>query len=125
MTYQDIRQVIEAFYAKATTDFLIGYQFARIEDFATHIPRIADFWEPQVLGVCTHPESFPFRLIAKHLSLNLKTGELNRWIILFFETLDEFEKSRPEESETVKLWKEKVLFLKERLLSHPQMFAKG
>lgn len=125
MTYQNIRQVVEAFYAKATTDFLIGYHFKRIEDFDTHIPRIADFWEPQVLGTSTHPESFPFRLLAKHLPLHLKTGELNRWILLFFETLDEYEKTHPQDQAEVKLWKEKVLILKERFLLHPQMFVKG
>lgn len=125
MTYQNIRQIIETFYGRATTDFLIGYQFNRIEDFATHIPRIADFWEPQVLGTCTHPESFPFRLLAKHLPMNLKMGELNRWILLFFETLDEYEKVHPEDRSVILLWKEKVLVIKEKFLSHPSMFIKG
>lgn len=125
MTYQNIQQIIETFYGKATTDVLIGYQFTRIEDFNTHIPRIADFWEPQILGTSTNPGSFPFRMMAKHLALTLKTGELNRWIILFFETLDDYEKSHPEDSSLVNLWKDKILFLKERFMLQPGMFVKG
>lgn len=45
-----ILQVVQHFYDKARVDVLIGYHFRIIKDFETHIPRIAAFWDMQLLA---------------------------------------------------------------------------
>jgi truncated hemoglobin YjbI len=127
-----IYAVVEAFYEKATNDVLIGYQFARFREPATlshHLERITTFWEMQFTGQITKPlEGNPFRLMLTHLQLNIRRGELGRWVVLFHQTLDELEKSvTPEELELVgplvAEWKKRIAFFEERFKSHPQMFT--
>jgi truncated hemoglobin YjbI len=117
----DIEQIITDFYQQALDDVLIGYQFQKIEDFGSHVTKIAAFWKNQL-----YPEQYPpvanIRFRAKHLPLNLNLGELGRWIILFHQTLDQWIKLHGED-ETIQLWKDKVEQLKQMLLSHPQMFS--
>lgn len=111
-----IDDIVTAFYKKAVTDVLIGHQFRKvatlegtdplappIEAFAEHLPRISTFWKMQLLGE-KKPENVPhFDLINIHNKLNMRKGELGRWLILFRQTLDEYENS-PLKS----LWLEKL-----------------
>lgn len=99
-----ILKTVQAFYDKAKTDILIGYHFRIIEDFETHIPRIASFWDLQLLGSTKRPLSAPFDLVKLHTPLNIKRGELGRWLLLFKKTLDE--QGMPEELK--KSWLEKL-----------------
>jgi truncated hemoglobin YjbI len=84
-----ILKIVSSFYDKAKNDILIGYHFRNISDFETHIPRIASFWEIQLLGQTDKIISPPFNILAAHLPLNIKRGELGRWLVLFRKTLDE------------------------------------
>lgn len=84
-----IQKVVESFYEKAREDILLGYQFAKIKDFDEHIPRIIAFWEIQLLGKTQRPVSSPFDLLNVHRPLNIKRGELDRWVVLFKKTLEE------------------------------------
>lgn len=97
-----ILKTVTEFYKKAVTDFLIGYHFRKIashqgrhpllppiEAFADHIPRIASFWELQLLGTPLAKDQKPFDLITLHKDLSIRKGELGRWILLFKETLNE------------------------------------
>lgn len=127
-----IYAVVESFYEKATNDVLIGYHFARFRDPATlnhHLERITTFWEMQFTGQITRAlEGNPFRLMLTHLQLNIKRGELGRWVVLFHQTLDELEKAvTPEELEIVAPmvaeWKKRIAFFEERFKSNPQMFT--
>jgi truncated hemoglobin YjbI len=99
-----ILTIVTAFYEKAVSDFLIGYQFRKIatkkgahplrppiEAFAEHIPRIAVFWEMQLLGEKLPKEQKPFDLISLHHELSIRKGELGRWLLLFKETLNQSE----------------------------------
>ncbi len=114
-----IERVVHSFYAKARTDILIGYHFRHIKDFDTHIPRIVHFWEIQLEGATLKLEAFD--LIKAHQPLGIKVGEVNRWVKLFLETMDE-EKIDPE----LKLrWTEKTHLFRDRFLSHPQLFLKS
>lgn len=90
---------MNAFYRKATTDFLIGYHFRKIashegknplsppfEAFTHHIPRIIAFWELQLNGE-TSFDFGEFRIFPVHEALHIQKGELDRWLLLFKETM--------------------------------------
>jgi len=94
--------IVHQFYELATKDMIIGYHFRKIqqispgdhhplrpslEAFAHHLPRISEFWMVQ-LGVKKKSE-LQFDLIEVHRLLNIKPGELGRWLALFRQTMDE------------------------------------
>lgn len=107
-----ISQVVHKFYAKAKIDFMIGYHFRVIDDFDTHIPRIIIFWEIQLLGKKPKVEIVPFDLINIHRPLNIKKGELGRWVALFQETLNKVSNDQDLNNK----WNEKVEFFRDRML---------
>jgi len=111
ITFDTILNIIEKFYQKATHDFMIGYHFRKIEDFEEHIPRIANFWFLQLNGKVFVKADPPFDLINRHKVLGVKRGEINRWMVLFNETLSESEV----ESEVKKRWIEKADFFKSKI----------
>ena len=119
----DIEKIVFDFYRLAIDDVLIGYQFQKIPEFAQHVQKIASFWKYQM-----YPDLYPpvenIRFRAKHLPLNLHLGELGRWIVLFYQVLDQWSQQHGEQEEIAR-WKEKVEMLKEMLLSHPAMFRRG
>ena len=90
MSYLTILQIIESFYAQAKKDVMIGYHFRFIENFESHIPRIADFWNLQINGSLEDRRNLPFRLIETHSGIGIKRGEMGRWITLFIANLEEF-----------------------------------
>lgn len=102
-----IYSVVDKFYAKARYDVLIGYHFRHITDFETHIPRIAQFWEMQLLGTLSRPITHPFDMLGVHLPLGIKPGELGRWLLLFRQTLNE---TTPPEKDLIEKWEEKLKF---------------
>ena len=96
-----IQDIVEKFYAKAVVDPIIGFHFRKIQEFegdnplkppmeafAHHIPRIVNFWRMQLLGEMGL-EQEPFNLLKAHDYLGVKRAQVNRWLILFNETLDE------------------------------------
>jgi truncated hemoglobin YjbI len=109
-----IHKVIDAFYAKARNDVLIGYHFRVIEDFDEHIPRIVAFWEIQLLGQTQIVTSGPFDILGVHGPLKIKRGELGRWLLLFRQTLAEI--SGPETQELKIKWEEKLVFFEKTFL---------
>jgi len=104
-----VSKIIISFYEKARKDVLIGYHFRHIQDFETHIPRIISFWEVQLLGKTESKIFPPFDLFNVHTPLNIKPGELGRWMVLFKKTLDE-EFEDVQETELKQRWLEKLLF---------------
>lgn len=84
-----IFHVVRSFYDKAKTDILIGYHFRNIKDFDEHIPRIAAFWEMQLLGRTNRNFGGPFDVMNIHATLGIHKGELGRWLLLFRKTLNE------------------------------------
>lgn len=105
-----ILQVVQSFYDKARTDILIGYHFRIIKDFDTHIPRIASFWDIQLLGSTERELSEPFDVVNLHLPLGIKKGELGRWLVLFRKTLSEQYDRQPEMRKFEESWEEKLKF---------------
>lgn len=114
-TYDLILEIIHAFYDKAKTDILIGYHFRHIENFETHIPRIADFWQLQLTGTIDNPQSLPFNIIDTHKHLMVKTGEVDRWVMLFTNTLDEFIQKQKLSSEQKEFWLKKIKPFRDRI----------
>ena len=100
--------VVSRFYEKAKTDVLIGYHFRVIDDFNSHLPRIATFWETILLGHTSRPVTHPFDVMNVHKRMGIHRGELGRWLVLFRKTLDE--ETPPEFAELRNLWLEKLAF---------------
>lgn len=109
---EEIREVVERFYEKARTDILLGYQFAKIENFDAHLPRIMAFWEIQLLGKTDRTVATPFDLLNVHRPLNIHRGELDRWVLLFERTLAE--SGVTEEGQ--RAWLTRIEFFREKLL---------
>lgn len=111
-----IHSIVESFYTKAVADPIIGFHFRKIQEFegsdpmrppmeafAHHLPRISSFWRLQLLeGAVLEGE--PFNLIKVHDYLGLKRGQIDRWLILFYETLDESNGDK----DFIEKWKKKA-----------------
>lgn len=111
MTKSDwILAVVDSFYDKAKIDVLIGYHFRNIKDFDEHIPRIASFWDLQLLGKTERKITHPFDVANLHLELKIKKGEVGRWLVLFRKTLDDMTAKYPEMEEFSRLWRERLVF---------------
>lgn len=106
-----ILNIVHSFYNKAKIDILIGYHFRNIKDFEEHIPRIAAFWELQLLGRTKRSYSEPFDVMKVHLPLGIKRGELGRWLLLFRKTLAE-----SPEHELKAAWENKLTFFEDKFL---------
>lgn len=113
-----ISEIVHAFYAKAKSDILIGYHFARITDFDSHIPRIIAFWETQLLGK-SHKFDPPLDVINAHIPLRIHRGEVGRWMKLFRETLNESQIPEKLKHE----WEIKLSQFEQVFLRHPLLFA--
>lgn len=87
----DVSHVIQCFYNKARTDPKIGHFFAGIDDFTEHEKRIAAFWWLALGGQTKDlPGTTPsFDMINKHLALGIADSDLEVWLLLFKQTLDE------------------------------------
>lgn len=105
-----IFRVVDNFYAKVKVDVLIGYHFWRITDFDIHIPRIASFWDIQLLGTTDRTLSHPFDMLGIHEPLKIKYGELGRWLVLFKKTLNEETEKYPEFTYLRERWEERLKF---------------
>jgi len=132
-----IEDIVKSFYEKATVDFLIGYQFRKIqtlegqdptkppiEAFASHLPRISDFWKMQLLGLKSKDVE-PFNLIKIHKALSMRKGELGRWVILFKETLNDYRKLDKENLDLLEFynhWEDKIIWFEQKFLSIPGLF---
>ncbi len=104
-----ILAVVDSFYEKAKTDVLIGYHFRNIKDFDEHIPRIASFWDLQLLGNTERKITHPFDVANLHLALMIKKGEVGRWLVLFRKTLDEMTTTHPEMNELAIEWRKRLV----------------
>lgn len=113
LDFDTILKVITAFYDKATFDVMIGYHFRGIEDFKSHLPRIASFWQLQLTGKLDHKEELPFDLINVHVPLKIKRAEIGRWVMLFEQNLNEFKI----DDDIKSLWMQKVNHFQEKLKS--------
>lgn len=86
-TPQDVRTLIEAFYARARPDALIGHFFTNL-DWDHHIPLIASFWEMVLFGD-RHYQGDPMTAhVHLHQRIPMEPDHFERWLSLFDHTVD-------------------------------------
>jgi hemoglobin len=87
----DCERLVRAFYARAMSDPMIGYLFVDVAklDLEAHVPEITSFWETVLLGAKSYHSS-AFRPHAElHRRAPLRPGHFERWLTLWFATVDE------------------------------------
>ena len=87
LSLDDIKNLVDSFYGKVRKDELIGPIFdERIQDrWPTHLAKMYSFWQTVLLGEHTYYGS-PF---PPHAQLPIDEVHFNKWLELFYETLDE------------------------------------
>lgn len=81
-----IARLVDAFYAKARIDPLLGPVFAaRISDWPPHLAEIRAFWSSVMLLT----GDYHGRPMEKHLGLPVAAAHFDRWLALFEETARE------------------------------------
>ena len=83
-----VKSVVDAFYAKARADDVIGPVFNRViaeADWPEHLDKIASFWSSMLLGTGTYGG----RPMPKHMAIpELSDAHFSRWLKLFRETAE-------------------------------------
>src|SRR5687767_14971525 len=93
LTRADVERLVNTFYDKVKSDGLIGPLFNHV-DWAAHLPVMYDFWSSIAFG----DQTYRGNPLQKHLALPLQREHFNRWLKLFFETVEEnFQGEKAEE----------------------------
>ena len=88
---KDIELLINSFYEKVKKDDTIGFIFNDIAhiNWEQHLPIMYDFWETLLLDASSYSKN----AMEVHYTLNrkipLEEKHFQRWLQLFFETVDE------------------------------------
>lgn len=79
--------MLDLFYARVREDELIGPIFNEVArvDWGPHVAKIYDFWDTLLFG----KESYRGRPFPPHVPLGLRGEHFERWLRLFFQTVDE------------------------------------
>jgi len=107
-TYEEIENVIHAFYAKVTGHHQLGHFFEHLDDFGEHEKRIVEFWWISMGGKLEQPPKID--MIGKHFPLGIKQQDLEVWLALFRETLGQ----QLAENKAL-IWMDKVMLIAARL----------
>jgi hemoglobin len=84
-TIEDIRLLVDSFYDKVRQDQTLGPVFnEKIEDWPIHLDKMYRFWQSILLEQHTYSGA-PF---LKHATLPIGQEHFNRWLALFYETVD-------------------------------------
>lgn len=83
----DIKLLVDSFYSKVKTDDLLGpiFQQKLGDHWDQHLGKMYKFWGMALFaqsGYSGHP-------LSKHLTLPVEETHFNRWLHLFFNTLNE------------------------------------
>ena len=87
----DLKLLVDKFYERVGKDETLGFIFNEIAvvDWEHHLPRMVDFWEKALF----RKGDYKGNPLAKHLAVSQKTTvakpQFDRWIELFFSTVDE------------------------------------
>lgn len=87
----DIEALVRAFYGQAMADPVIGFIFTDVArlDLEAHVPRITDFWETVLLDAKSYGSSAFEPHMRLHAKVELRDGHFERWLQLWFGTVDE------------------------------------
>lgn len=85
-SYDDIVEFVDMFYGKVRMDDLLAPVFnSRIDDgWPTHLDKMYRFWQTLLLRQKTYSGA-PF---VAHVDLPVSQEHFDRWLGLFFETID-------------------------------------
>ncbi len=83
----DVELLVKTFYEAVRQDSLIGPIFdVQVKvDWDVHIPKLVGFWHDMLFG----GEEYRGRPFAPHIPLDLKPEHFERWLHLFFRTVDQ------------------------------------
>ena len=89
-TREDCETLVRAFYTSAFADPIIGFIFTDVVklDLEAHVPRITDFWETLLLGAKKYDSGAFHPHAAVHAKVELKAGHFERWLAIWYQTLD-------------------------------------
>jgi hemoglobin len=89
-TRDDCERLVRAFYGQALEDPLIGFIFTDVAklDLEAHVPKITSFWETILLGNRTYTGGAFAPHAALHAKVELRPGHFERWLQLWFGTVD-------------------------------------
>lgn len=84
---EDLVVMVHAFYAKVEKDERLGHIFNEVAEvnWETHLPKMVRFWSNLLFQTGKY-RGRPFRA---HQPLPIKTSDFERWLTLFWETVDE------------------------------------
>lgn len=82
-----VRSVVHEFYRCLRTDNTLLAYFTHIDNWQEHESHIADFWWGVMGGTVENPR--PNAMAAGHKNLHFGPGELDRWLALFYQTLQQ------------------------------------
>lgn len=89
LTPQDLPVLLEAFYARAFADPLLGHVFVDVArvDLGAHVPLVASFWERVLFGTGTY--AGPTMQVHRDLDARvpLTAAHFARWLQLWRQTL--------------------------------------
>ncbi|MBC5774726.1 group III truncated hemoglobin [Pontibacter sp. KCTC 32443] len=84
---EDVKLLVDTFYTRVRADELLGPIFdERIQDrWARHLDIMYRFWQTVLLDELTY-QGAPG---SKHITLPVDAAHFERWILLFYTTIDE------------------------------------
>lgn len=87
----DCERLVRAFYEKALADPIIGFIFTDVAklDLEAHVPRLTAFWETVLLDAKTYGGGAFGPHAQVHAKVELREGHFERWLQLWFGTVDE------------------------------------
>ena len=90
-TPKDVERLVRAFYGRAMTDPIIGFIFTDVAhlDLEEHVPKISAFWETILLGAQSYSGGVFGVHADLHAKVGLREGHFERWLQLWFGTVDE------------------------------------
>jgi hemoglobin len=90
-TRGDCERLVRAFYGRALEDPIIGFIFVDVAqlDLEAHVPEITSFWETVLLGGQSYRGGAFAPHARLHAKVELREGHFERWLRLWFDTVDE------------------------------------
>lgn len=84
---EDVKNLVDSFYGKVRKDELIGHIFNDViqDRWPEHLEKMYKFWQTILL----EEHTYTGRPFVPHMKLPVEREHFNRWLELFFETVDE------------------------------------
>lgn len=84
---EDVKNLVDSFYGKVRKDELIGHIFNDViqNRWPEHLEKMYKFWQTILL----EEHTYTGRPFVPHMKLPVEREHFNRWLELFFETVDE------------------------------------